>query len=144
MEIKILKESQNPLFNRKEVFASTESVVSPSNDEVSATLAKKYSIEKNAIRIKGIHGKFGTNEFTITANIYPSNEERDNVERLTKKEKEIEKKAAEEAAKPVEEEKPTEVPKEEPIPAAEESPVEAPVEEYKKEKDKTPEEKQSE
>jgi len=155
MELKILNESQNPLFNRKEVFASTESSITPSNDEVLTALAEEYSVEKNAIRIDHIKGKFGSNEFTITANVYPSNEERDNVEKLTKKEKETEKKAAEEAAKPAEEEKPAEeVPKEEPVPAVEETgsnPVEEAkkveekkAEEDKKEKDKTPEEKQTE
>ncbi len=156
MELKILKESQNPLFNRKEVFASVEAKVSPTNEEVLTALSKKYSVEKNAIRVNGIHGSFGSPEFTITANVYPSNEERDNVEKLTKKEKETEKKAAEEAAKPVEEEKPaepSETPSAEPIPAVEETgsnPVqeakEAEVEkaeEDKKEKDKTPEEKQA-
>jgi len=155
MELKILKESQNPLFNRKEVFASVEESKIPSNEEVIAALSEKYSVEKNAIRVKNIASKFGSNEFTITANIYPSNQERDNVEKLTKKEKETEKKAAELAAQPVEEEKPAEeAPKEEPIPAVEETgsnPVEEAkkveaenAEEDKKEKDKTPEEKQSE
>ncbi len=151
MELKILKESQNPLFNRKEVFASAESKINPSNEEVITALSEKYSVEKNAIRINHIKGKFGSNEFTITANVYPTNEERDNVEKLTTKEKEVEKKAAE----PIEEEKPAEeAPKTEPIPAVEETgsnPVEEAkkveeqkAEENKKEKEKTPEEKQTE
>ena len=150
MELKILKESQNPLFNRKEVFVSTESSITPSNEEVLTALSEKYSVDKNAIRVNGIHGKFGSSEFTITANVYPSNKERDNVEKLTKKEKEVESKAAEEAAKPAE----PEAPKEEPIPAVEETGInpveeakkveEEKAEEDKKEKDKTPEEKQTE
>ena len=77
MDLKILKESQNPLFNRKEVFASVESKINPSNEEVITALSEKYSVEKNAIRINHIKSKFGSNEFTITANVYPSNKERD-------------------------------------------------------------------
>jgi ribosomal protein S24E len=103
MELNIIEEKQNPLFKRKEIIAKLTSRVSPKNSDVLSALAEKFSVEKNAIKLVNIKGKFGTNEFKVIANIYPSNEERDKVERLTKKEKEVEQKEAEAAAKPAEE-----------------------------------------
>ena len=144
MELKITKEEQNPLFNRKEIIATLLSDSSPKKQEVIKSLSEKYSIPENALRVLDIKGGFGIKEFTIRAHIYTSDEERDKYENLTKKEKEAEK------PKPVEE-KPTEAPAEEK--PAEEKPEEKPVvetkeeptlEEDKKEKDKSKEEKLNE
>jgi len=155
MELKIIKEEQNPLFNRKEIVATTPKInSSPKKQEIIQTLSEKYSIPTDALRILDIKGKFGTNDFTIRANLYPSNEERNNYERLTKKEIESEKKLLE---KPAEEKAPEtqpEVleksePEEKEVPETTEKPVvevkEMPTpEEDKKEKDKSKEEKLNE
>jgi len=94
MEIKIINEQQNPLFNRKEIQGEIKSDIVPSKQEVINNLSKKYSVPANAIRILNIKGKFGTKDFNMRANIYSSQEERDNVEKLTKKEKESEAKTS--------------------------------------------------
>ena len=147
MEVKIISEQQNPLFNRKEIQGEIKSDIAPSKQEILDNLSKKYSIPRNAIRILDIKGKFGTKDFSMRANVYPGQEERDNVEKLSKKEKESEAKAS----APVEEEKPSEEPK---TPAEEtigHNPVEEAKkieekkqEEDKKEKDKSQEEKLNE
>ena len=124
MELKITKEEQNPLFNRKEIIAMVKAESLPTRQEVIKSLSEKYSVPDNALRVLDIKGKFGDKEFTIRAHVYSSNEERDKYEKLTKKEKQ--------APKPVEEKPAVEV-KSEPTP-----------EEDKKEKDKSKEEKLNE
>jgi ribosomal protein S24E len=154
MELKIIKEEQNPLFNRKEIITTLIAESLPKRQEVIKSLSEKYSVPVNALRVLSIRGKFGNKEFTINAHIYPSNEERDKYERLTKKEIQAEEKLAE---APVEEkpvETPTEkleeikTPTEETIginPVEEAKKVEEKREEEdKKEKDKSQEEKLNE
>jgi ribosomal protein S24E len=114
MELKILEEKNNQLFNRKEVKASVNAEVAPSRAEIEKLLSEKYSAKEGAIKIKGIRGRFGSNIFNIEANIYASKEDRDRTEPLfKKKEKEAAKPKAPEqpAEKPAEE-----APKEEPTP----------------------------
>ena len=136
MNINIIDEKQNPLFNRKEISAIVKENIIPSKIELAKELSEKYSVPTNAIRILDIKGKFGVKEFKLRANIYPSNEERDKIERLTKKEKEAE--------------KPKEVPKEEaPVEAPKETPAEEaiglnPVEEAKKVEEKKEDKKEKE
>jgi ribosomal protein S24E len=154
MDLKITKEEQNPLFNRKRVEATLVSNSAPKKQEVIEALSKKYSVPENALRILDIKGNFGSNEFIIRANVYPSSEERDNVEKLSKKDIELEKKKAEPAEKPEStEEKPAEETKEpektEEKPAEEKTPAEEsigvnPVEEAKKVEEKKQEEDKKE
>jgi len=141
MELKIIKEKQNPLFNRKEIKASLISNSAPQRQEVIKSLSEKYSIPVDALRVLTIKGSFGTKEFIIKAHIYSSNQEREKYEKLTKKEKELEEKLK------------APVPKEEPKEAPEEKKEEKPAveikqeptpEEDKKEKDKSSEEKLNE
>jgi len=149
MDIKITNEQENPLYKRKEIFGTITDKSTPSKTDVAKFLSEKYSVPSNALRVLEIQGKFGTNEFFMRANIYPSVEERDDIEKMSKKEKDQEAKANE---KPVEEAPAEEAPaKAEQIPAVEETgsnPVEEAkeaeskeAEEDKKEKDKPAEEK---
>lgn len=108
MEIKDIHKIQNPIFDRRELQAIIVSDISPSNKEVITLLSKEFSVPEGGIKLKGIYGKFGSREFQIKANIYKSKEEKDKIERKTKKEVENEKKEAE-AVKKVEEEKKKEV-----------------------------------
>jgi ribosomal protein S24E len=103
MEIKDIKENKNLVFDRRELQAKLISEIAPSNKEVIAFLSKKLSAPEEGIKIKGIYGKFGSNEFKVEANIYKSKVEKDKIERKTKKEVENEKKEAE-AAKAAKEE----------------------------------------
>ena len=95
MELKIIKEEKNPLFDRKEIIAEVSLKSSPKSSEVIHALAQKYSIPAVALRVLKIKGGFGGNDFTITAHIYSSQKERDKYERLTKKEKAAEVKPVE-------------------------------------------------
>lgn len=87
MKLKINEEKQNPLFNRKEIEGEIQAEIVPKKQEVIGELSKKFSVQEDAIKIKGIKGKFGTKIFKIKANIYTSKEERDGIEVKTKKEK---------------------------------------------------------
>jgi ribosomal protein S24E len=97
MEIKNIHEIKNNVFDRKELTAIIISEIAPSNVDVISHLAKKLNLPEEAIKIKGIYGEFGSKEFKVKANIYPSKEHRNKVERKTKKEKESEKKEIEDA-----------------------------------------------
>ncbi len=105
MEIKDIHETKNLVFDRKELHAKIISETSPSNKEVITFLSKKLSVPEEGIKIKGIYGEFGSNEFKIKANIYKSKEDRNKIERKTKKEVGNEKKEFEEAKKVKAEEK---------------------------------------
>jgi len=97
MEIKHINEKKNLVFDRKEIEAKIISEISPSNKEVLTAIAKKLSVPEEAIKIRGIYGEFGSKEFEVQANVYKSKADKEKVERKTKKEIEIEQKAADEA-----------------------------------------------
>ncbi len=105
MEIKDIKETKNLVFERREIEAKIHSESTPTNKDVATALAKKLSSSEDAIKIKGIYGKFGVKEFQVKANIYKSKEEKNKIERKTKKEIETEKKELEEAKKAAKEAK---------------------------------------
>lgn len=105
MELKNIKETKNLVFDRKEVEATIVSESSPSNKEAAALISKKLSVPEEAVKIKGIYGRFGIKEFKVKANVYKSGEGKSNIERKTKKEIEGEKKEVEEARKIKAEEK---------------------------------------
>lgn len=98
MEIKITEEKENPLFKRKEIKAVMHSEKSPSREEVATLLSKKLSMPSEGVKIKKIHGNFGSKTFNIEANLYSTKENKDSVELKKKKEIESEKKLAEVAA----------------------------------------------
>ncbi len=141
MELKIINETENSLFKRKEIKSEINSDSTPSTQEILKALSEKFSVPEDAIKVKGIHGKYGSKTFEITANVYSSIEDKEKTEVKTKQEKESEKKAeedkiqaekeAKETAKAEEEAKKAEVEK-----PKEESPAEEPVQEESKEKEK--------
>ena len=88
MEFEIIKEKENLLFGRKEIQISVEAQVTPSRNEIKDLIAQKFSTQPENISIKGIHGKFGSKNFTINANIYSSKQDRDKMEPKNKKEAE--------------------------------------------------------
>jgi ribosomal protein S24E len=105
MELKDIHETKNLVFDRKEIQGTIMSESAPTNKEAEALLSKKLSIPEDAIKIRGIYGKFGTKEFHVKANVYKSKEDRNKIERKAKKEIETEKKEAESAKNAAEEEK---------------------------------------
>lgn len=104
-EIKILKEKENQLFNRKELEFEIEADVTPSHIDVEKLISEKFSTDSEKIKINKIEGKFGLRKFLIIAKIYDSKEDKDNFEIKTKKQREAEKKAIEEERKKITEEK---------------------------------------
>ena len=106
--MEVIIEKDNKLFNRKEVQINLEAEVTPSHEKAKELISEKFSTQPENIRVKKISGKFGTKIFTISANIYPSEEEKNKIEIFSKKEKEREKKPEPEkieevAEQPVEE-----------------------------------------
>jgi len=83
----ILKQKENPLFNRKEVEVSVEKDVAPKMQEASEFIAKEFSSHADHVKIKKIKGRFGSNKFIISASIYHSKDDKDNIEPKSKKEK---------------------------------------------------------
>ena len=80
MELEILEEKQNPLFNRKEILIELESEITPTNAEIEKMLMEKFKTQGENIKIKKIAGNFGSRAFTIRANIYSSKEEKEKTE----------------------------------------------------------------
>jgi len=99
MEFVSVNEKENKLFNRKEVAVLVKTEKTPKESEVLEALSKKFSAPGEAIKILSIKGKFGVKTFRVKANIYHSKQEKEKVERKSKKEIEAEKKALEEAKK---------------------------------------------
>lgn len=92
MEIKIISEKKNPLFNRKEIVLEIGSEKVPSNVESEKIVSEKFKAEPEAVKIKKIFGKFGSKNFKIQANVYSSKEEKENTEPKPKKDKKAEEK----------------------------------------------------
>jgi ribosomal protein S24E len=85
---KILKQRENPLFNRKEIVVSIEANVTPKMQEAEEFIAKEFSSHIDNIKIKKIKGRFGSNNFIITAKIYNSKEDKEKIEPKSKNKKE--------------------------------------------------------
>ena len=94
-DLKIITDTENPLFNRREIEGEIYSEATPSRDEVRKILSEKLSANQDAIKIRTINSKFGQKVFLIVANIYNSKEEMDKIELKKKKDAESEKKSAE-------------------------------------------------
>ena len=103
--IKVLKEVINDLFDRKEIILEINSDVIPSHAKTKKLISEKLSTSQDAIKIKKIHGKFGSKNFKIEANVYNSKESKESIESKKKKEIESEKKISETVEQPKEEPK---------------------------------------
>ena len=133
MNLKIISETENPLFNRKEIVGEISAEITPSNNDVLKMLSEHFKVESETIKIKYIKGSFGVKVFKLVANIYSTKQELDETETKSKKQREADKKSREEEFKKIVEEKkiqkeaeskPEEV-------KVEEEKIEAPVEEVK-------------
>lgn len=85
MTLKIIKETENPLFNRKEISFEISAEIIPSHKEVVELISKKLSVPEENIVINKVAGKFGSKDFTINANVYKSKEEKIKIEKKPKK-----------------------------------------------------------
>lgn len=84
----IIEEKQNMLLNRREFKLDVSDLESPPSMGVAKKMvSEKFSIPEEQIHINKIAGKFGTKEFTIIANIYNTNSEKERFHKTkTKKE----------------------------------------------------------
>lgn len=85
MEFKIIIDTQNPLFNRREIEGEVHAEVTPSRAEVAQILAKKFSADIETIKIRTIKGRFGSKTFVVVANIYASKKDKDKIEAKSKR-----------------------------------------------------------
>jgi ribosomal protein S24E len=103
--VKVIQEKNNELFSRKEVQLEVEAKITPSQEEAKKIVCDQFRCKEDVVRIKKIDGKFGSQQFLISANIYSSKEEFDRIVNKTKQEIEAEKRAVEDAKKAAEEAK---------------------------------------
>ncbi len=85
---KIIKEMENPLFDRKEILIEISAKSILGKNEVMEIIEKKLSVSKDRIVIDKIEGKFGTSIFIVFAKIYSSSQEKEKIESKSKKDKE--------------------------------------------------------
>ena len=76
MDLKIIEEKANPLFNRIEFQFKVQAKIVPSRTEIGKLISEKFSTPLENIEIKKISGKFGSNTFDIRTFIYKSKEDR--------------------------------------------------------------------
>lgn len=86
---KIIEEKENPLFNRKEIRFDVQAKITPSRIEIGKLISEKFSTQIENIKIKKIHGKFGSNNFNITTFIYKSEQDKNKLEIKKKKEEKL-------------------------------------------------------
>ena len=102
---KVIEEKENPLFNRKEIQFDVQAKITPSREEIIKLISEKFSTQIENIKIKKIHGKFGSNNFNINTFIYKSEQDKNKLEIKKKKEEKLTETPKEE---PKTEEKPQE------------------------------------
>lgn len=86
--MELIEEKQNSLLNRKELVLNISELESPPSMETAKKMvAEKFSVPEESIHISKIAGKFGSNGFTLLANIYSSGSEREKFHIRKKKEK---------------------------------------------------------
>ena len=86
MNIKIIDEKKNPLFNRKEIVLEVKSEITPSRSEIEKIVSEKFKTSSETFKIKKIQGRFGSKTFKINVNVYSSKEEKEDIEAKSKKE----------------------------------------------------------
>lgn len=91
--LKIIHEKENPLFSRKEVIAEIKKSISPKRADAENSLAEKFSVTSDRIKVDRIIPKFGSDIFIIYARIYKSKEDKDDIEPKVKTGKPIEQNA---------------------------------------------------
>ena len=64
--------------------------IAPRVSETEEFVAKEFSTSNENVKIKKIKGRFGSTNFTVTANIYNSKEDKEKIEPKSKKEKKAE------------------------------------------------------
>lgn len=82
-----LKETNNKLLKRKEVIVKEKYDSNPGFAKATQDIATKFKAQEEAIAIKKINSKFGTNNFEIEAFIYNTVEDKAKIEPKPKEKK---------------------------------------------------------
>lgn len=86
MELK--EEKHNFLLNRRELkFKVTELQSPPSMENARKMVSEKLSVPEENVHIEKVAGRFGTDDFTITAKVYGAGSERERFHVVNKKQK---------------------------------------------------------
>lgn len=97
MELKILKEKENPLLERTEITAKSSFKTTPSRETICKEIGKQKGVKPELVVIRKIKQLFGKHETEINLVIYKNNEamkkteEKYFLERSQKKKKETKK-----------------------------------------------------
>ncbi len=75
--MKIVEQKQNPLLKRQEVKILVESEKNPTYPEAKEVIANEFKGNKDNILIRKVKGKFGTNTFLVSAEIYETKEDKE-------------------------------------------------------------------
>jgi len=78
--VKILKNFDNKLLNRKEVKLIVKHPTIPDTKEALVLVSKEFNSEEDLIVVKGIKGKFGRDTFLIESFIYDTLEDKNKIE----------------------------------------------------------------
>lgn len=107
MEISITSESENKLFNRREIrfTASYSGSRTPSKDEVKEEICKKLSLNPDMTVVISINQAYGSNSSEVVVHSYSKKEAMERLVRQPKEKKEGAKAAPATAAAPKQEEK---------------------------------------
>lgn len=95
MDFKTITDTENPLFNRREIQGEIHADATPSREEVRKLISEKFSAPEDVIKIRTVQGKFGSRVFLIVANIYKSKDDMNKLEIKKKKDAEAEKRKEE-------------------------------------------------
>ena len=78
--MEVVKDFKNSLLNRREVEAVMESDGNPGFSGVSKAIVDELKADESLIVVKNVYSNFGSNEFTISAFVYGSIEDKEKVE----------------------------------------------------------------
>jgi ribosomal protein S24E len=82
-----IEEKHNFLLNRKEIKMNIDLKSPPNMASARTMVSEKFSAPEENVHISKIAGKFGSEGFTILANIYTSASEKDRFHLINKKQK---------------------------------------------------------
>lgn len=80
--MKIIKDNENNLTSRHEMFIELEQGSTPSNTQVQELIADKTKTDKELIIVKNIKTEFGKRSFNILAFVYKDKESKERFERV--------------------------------------------------------------
>jgi ribosomal protein S24E len=87
MEIKILEERENLLFNRKEIVINVETDVTPKLEEARNIVSEEAKVPVENVKIKKVEGSFGKREFKIHCFVYKTKEDKEKMDVKTRKQR---------------------------------------------------------